>query len=89
MDTIALPPRSNAITFDEETLQDIQAALDDLPRGRAVVVGDAQDTDAKARDRAKKVKAALAEEPYNVVVKAHGVASEGKFIPAVSLPLAS
>jgi hypothetical protein len=87
MATIKLPPRSNSIVFTEEELKAHLEALDDLQRGSAVIVGETQDTEGKARDRAKRVKDLLKEEPYNVNVKAHSVPGDGGFVPAISLPV--
>lgn len=87
--TIKLPARKGTIEFSEEDLQDIAQTLEDLPVGEAVVVDVQQDTETKARDRAKKVKALLDTDTYDYLkVKAHAVEDEdGNFIPAVSLPI--
>lgn len=86
--TIKLPARKGTIEFSAEVLEDIVQTLDEVAKGEAVIVDEAQDTETKARDRAKKVKALLADDPYAVKVKAHSVEDEdGNFIPAVSLPI--
>jgi hypothetical protein len=91
---ITLPPRSNAVTYSDEYIAEIAEALDDCPAGEAVIADEIQDTEAKARDRAKKVANAVmaSDDNDHPKVKAHSVPGEDEngdagFIPAVSLPV--
>lgn len=91
---ITLPPRSNAVIYSDEYLAEIAEALADCPAGEAVIADEIQDTEAKARDRAKKVANGIManEDLAQPKVKAHSVPGEDEngdagFIPAVSLPI--
>lgn len=51
--TIKLPARSNAVQYDPSEVADILGTLHTTPKGEAVVVDDAQDTEPKARVRCR------------------------------------
>lgn len=51
--TIKLPARSNAVQYDPSEVADILGTLLTTPKGEAVIVDEAQDTEPKARVRCR------------------------------------
>lgn len=91
-DVLNLPARKGTIQYDEETLQDIANTLANIKPGECVRADLDQDTETKARDRAKKVRELLLASFDFAKVKAHAIPSEDDngdevFVPAVSLPI--
>lgn len=83
---IKLPTREGQIDYDDETIADWLASLADGKRGEAVIVDEPQDTESKARNRAKLAADRIAETVTGLKARTHSVEDEdGNYVPAVSL----
>lgn len=71
-DVITLPSRSNVLGYTEDQIEDVYDALQETKAGEAVVCDEPQDTEAKARNRARMMKEAI-EAEHDMKVKAHAV----------------
>jgi hypothetical protein len=85
---IKLPARKNAVTYTPEQVEEVADLFngDDAPRkGEGVAVDDAQDSEGKARNRAKAMGEALYAD-HDIDTRAHAVPDDnGGFVPVLSL----
>lgn len=85
--TVSLPDRGNAVTIDADEIQEVADLLRDIPAGQGVSFDEPQDSETKARSRAKLMKDALRED-HGIEARGHAVV-QGEGDDAVYLPTVS
>jgi hypothetical protein len=82
---INLPSRQGSIEYDEEQVQEIADLIAEAGVGQGVAVeDDPQDTEPKARNRAK-IMRDLLERDHDLKTRTHAVEVDGGYLPALSL----
>lgn len=83
-----LPLRSNAINYDPDQVEEVYNLLDQVEKGQGVIVDDdAQETDGKARNRARIMRDALVRYDDDSTVKSfrtHSVETDDGYYAVVS-----
>lgn len=83
---INLPARANAIQYDEDDVVSTADLLGDVAKGQGVAIDEAQESETKARSRAKAMQEALLRRDTPVHTRTHVVEmDDGTFVPALSI----
>jgi hypothetical protein len=81
-----IPKRANALDYDPDEVQDVLDLLNETGEGKGVSVDDAQDSESKARVRARLMRKLVEAADESISVRTHVVQTgEDEYVPALSL----